>query len=121
MVTVAMLTQAAAPLATRDYDRLRAHVGTAPITKASGKQCLVQMRAACAERLREAAYHWGRVSIQHDASAAAYYRRLRMRGHTHGRALRSVVDRWLRILVAMLRHRTLYDPKRLMTSAAVPA
>lgn len=121
MVSVALLTQAAEPLATRDYDRLRAHIGTAPITKASGKHRLVQMRTACAARLREAAYHWGRVSIQRDSNAAAYYRRLRARGHTHGRALRSVVDRWLRILVAMLRHRTLYDPKRLMTSAAVPA
>ena len=120
MVSVAMLTQATEPLATRDYDRLRAHLGTAPITKASGKQRLVQMRTACAARLRDAAYHWGRVSIQKDASAAAYYRRLRARGQTHGRALRSVVDRWLRILVAMLRHRTLYDPKRFVTSAAVP-
>jgi len=120
MITVAMLTQAAQPLATRDYDGLRRHVGTAPITKASGKHRLVQMRLACAARLREAAYHWGRVSIQQDSASAAYYRRLRARGHTHGRALRSVVDRWLRILVAMLRHRTLYDPKRFVTSAAVP-
>ena len=120
MTTVAVLTEATQSLATRDYDALRAHIGTAPITKASGKRRLVQMRRACNSGLREAAYHWGRVSIQHDAGSAAFYRRLRARGHTHGRALRSVVDRWLRILVAMLRHRTLYDPKRVVTAAAVP-
>ena len=117
-VTVAMLTGATQPLATRDYDGLRTHVGVAPITKASGKRRVVHMRYACDERLREAAYHWGRVSVQHDQTSAAYYRALRARGQTHGRALRSVVDRWLRVLVAMLRHRTVYDPTRFL---AVPA
>jgi hypothetical protein len=116
-VTVAMLTGAAQPLATRDYAALRTHIGVAPITKASGKRRLVQMRYACSDRLRDAAYHWGRVSVQLDDISAAYYRRLRTRGQTHGRALRSVVDRWLRILVAMLRHRTLYDPTRFLSVA----
>lgn len=117
MTTVALLTEATQPLATRDYDGLRTHLGAAPITKASGKQRLVQMRRACNARLREAAYHWARVSVQQDPPSAAYYRTLRARGQTHGRALRSVVDRWLRILVAMLRHRTLYDPTRFRTAA----
>jgi len=120
MVTVTMLVDATQPLATRDYATVRAHVGVAPITKASGKRRVVQMRYACHPRLREAAYHWGRVSLQHDAASAAYYHRLRARGHTHGRALRSVVDRLLRILVVMLRHRTLYDPHRFVTPVVVP-
>lgn len=111
-VAVTMLAEAAAPLAHRDYDRLRAHLGTAPVTTASGKRRLVSMRRACNRRLRWAAYHWGRASVQHDAASAAYYRDLRARGHRHGRALRSVVDRWLRILIAMLRQNTLYDASR---------
>ena len=37
--------------------------------------------------------------------------RLRQRGHTHRRALRSVGDRWLRILVAMLHTRTCTTPR----------
>jgi transposase len=118
MVTVAMLTQAAQPLAARNYAALRTRVGIAPVTKQSGKARVVQMRTGCVARLREAAYHWGRVSIQRDPGSAAYYRRLRARGHTHGRALRSVVDRWLRILVALLRHRTLFDPTRVMTAVS---
>jgi transposase len=121
MVTVTMLVDATQPLATRDYATVRAHVGVAPITKASGKRRVVSMRYACHPRLREAAYHWGRVSLQHDDASAAYYRRLRARGHTHGRALRSVVDRLLRILVAMLRHRTLFDPMRSVAPVAVTA
>jgi hypothetical protein len=54
-----MLAEAAEPLAHRDYDRLRAHMGTAPITSASGKRRLVSMRRACNRKLRWAAYHWG--------------------------------------------------------------
>jgi transposase len=111
-VAVTMLAEAADPLACRDYDRLRAHVGTAPVTVASGKRRVVSMRRACNRRLRWAAYHWGRASVQHDAPSAAYYQDLRARGHGHGRALRSVVDRWLRILIAMLRQNTLYEAGR---------
>jgi transposase len=116
-VAVTMLAEAAQPLAHRDYDRLRAHMGTAPLTKASGKRRVVSMRRACNRKLRWAAYHWGRASVQHDAASATYYRELRARGHRHGRALRSVVDRWLRILIAMLRHNTLYDANRFAVAA----
>jgi transposase len=116
-VAATMLAEAAEPLAHRDYDRLRAHMGTAPVTTASGKRRLVSMRRACNRRLRWAAYHWGRASVQHDAASATYYRELRARGHRHGRALRAVVDRWLRILIAMLRHNTLYDANRFAVAA----
>jgi Transposase/Transposase IS116/IS110/IS902 family len=113
MVTATMLAEAARPVAERDYHTLRSCAGIAPVTEKSGKRyCLVKMRRACNQRLREAAYHWGRTSLRTDPASRAYYGRLRHRGHTHGRALRSVVDRWFRILIAMLLHRTLYDPTR---------
>ncbi len=119
MVAATMLTEAAGPLAARDYATLRAHAGTAPITKRSGKRLhLVHMRYACKPRLRCALYHWARISIQHDPASRAYYDGLRQRGHAHARALRSVADRWLRILVAMLKTHTLYDPSRFTTVAA---
>lgn len=113
VVAATMLTEASGPLADRDYATLRAYTGAAPITKRSGKRVfLVRMRYACKSRLREALYHWCRTSLQHDAAARAYYDRLRARGHAHGRALRSVGDRWLRILIAMLNTKTLYDGSR---------
>ena len=122
VVAATMLTEACGPLADRDYPTLRALVGVAPVTKRSGKRrWLVHMRYACKSRLREAVYHWARTSIQHDAIARTYYRQLRVRGHNHARALRSVGDRWLRILVAMLQNRTLYDPAKLIhASVALP-
>jgi transposase len=122
MVTATMLTEATGPLADRDYPTLRAHTGVAPVTKRSGKRAFfVHMRYACKHRLRQAVYHWSRTSIQHDAPARTYYETLRARGHSHARALRSVADRWLRILVAMLRTGTLYEASRFAGAVETPA
>jgi len=113
MVAATMLAEASGLLAARDYPTLRAHAGAAPVTKRSGKRhVFVHMRYACNPRLRDALYHWARTSIQHDLAARAYYDRLRARGHKHARALRSVANRWLRILTAMLTKGTTYDPSR---------
>jgi hypothetical protein len=113
MVTATMLAEACRPMADRDYATLRTYSGAAPVTKRSGKRVFtVHMRYACKPRLRVALYHWARTSIQHDTRARAYYDALRARGHHHARALRSVGDRWLRILMAMLKTRTLYDATR---------
>lgn len=122
IVTATMLTEATGPLADRDYPTLRAYTGAAPVTKRSGKRaCFVHMRYACKRRLRQALYHWARTSIQRDAAARVYYDRLRVRGHSHARALRSLGDRWLRILIAMLNTRTLYDASRFIRAQAIPA
>jgi transposase len=122
IVTATMLTEATAALADRDYPTLRAYTGVAPVTKRSGKRAFfVHMRYACKRRLRAALYHWARTSIQRDATARAYYDGLRSRGHRHARALRSVADRWLRILIAMLRTGTLYDASRFAPPVAITA
>jgi transposase len=112
LVAATVLAEAARPLAQRDYQTLRAQAGAAPITRQSGKKTVVLMRWACNRRLRNALYHWARVSVQVDARCRAHYDRLRQRGHDHARALRGVVDRLLAVLMAMLASRTLYDPER---------
>jgi len=112
VVAATMLAEASQPLAERSYHALRAHAGVAPVTKQSGKRAQVIMRRACDTRLRNAVYHWARVSTQLDPHSKAQYAALRKRGHTHGRALRSVADRLLRMLVAMLKNATLFDPDR---------
>ncbi len=109
-------------MADRDYLTLRAYAGAAPVTKRSGKRAFfVHMRYGCKRRLRQALYHWSRTSVQRDAAARAYDDGLRTRGHSHARALRSVADRWLRILVAMLKTGTLYDPSRFASAVEIPA
>jgi transposase len=111
-VAATVLAEAAGLLAQRDYQSLRAQAGVAPVTRQSGKHAAVSMRWACNGRLRNALYHWARVSVQVDASSRAHYARLRQRGHAHARALRGVVDRSRAVLMAMLTHRTLYNPAR---------
>jgi transposase len=111
-VAATLLAEASQALADRDYHALRAHAGVALVTKQSGRRLVVVMRQACNGRLRNAVYHWARVAVTRDPHSTEVYAKLRARGQTHGRALRSIADRLLRMLVAMLKNRTLYDPSR---------
>ncbi len=120
-VAATMLAEASQALAERDYHALRAYAGIAPVTRQSGKQAVILMRRACNHRLRNAAYHWARVSVQHDPVSRQHYQRLRARGHAHGRALRGVADRLLAVLCAMLRSGTLYDQSRRHSSLPAAA
>jgi transposase len=111
-ITAWLFAEAAQPLAERDYQMLRTHSGVAPVTKQSGKRRLVVMRRGCNPRLRHALYHMARVAMQRDAYFNSVYTTLRAKGQRHGQALRNIGDRLLRILVAILRHRTCYDASR---------
>jgi transposase len=111
-ITAWLFAEAAQPLAERDYQVLRTHGGVAPVTKQSGKRRLVVMRRGCNPRLRHALYHMARVAMQRDAHFSRVYEALRAKGQRHGQALRNIGDRLLRILMAMLRDRTLYDSSR---------
>jgi transposase len=110
IVAATMLSEASQAIADRDYHGLRCYAGTAPVTRQSGKKTVVLMRHGCNERLRNALYHWARVSIICDPRSRSQYAQLRAKGHSHGRSLRGLADRWLRVLIAMLKRRTLYDP-----------
>ncbi len=105
-----LLVEAPEPLRRRDYQVLRVLSGVAPVTRRSGKARLVTRRMACNERLREAVYHWARVAMQVDPQSKKRYLALRQRGHSHGRALRTLADRLLAIACAMLKSQTLFDP-----------
>ena len=111
-ITAWLFAEAAQPLAERDYQVLRTHGGVAPVTRQSGKRRQVVMRRGCNKRLRHALYHMARVAMQREAHFASVYEALRAKGQRHGQALRNVADRILRILMAMLRDRTVYDPCR---------
>jgi transposase len=110
IVAATMLAEASQPIAERDYHALRSYAGAAPITRQSGKRRIVVMRQSCNPRLRDALYHWARVSAQNDERGKKHYIELRAKGHSHGRALRGMSDRLLAVLIAMLRSKTLYDP-----------
>jgi transposase len=111
-IAATMLSEASQAIADRDYHALRCYSGAAPITRQSGKKKTVVMRRGVNERLRNALYHWARVSVVYDPQSKKRYAAMRACGHSHGRALRGMADRWLKVLTSMLTTRTLYDPQR---------
>jgi hypothetical protein len=117
-ITATMLAEAAQPLRERDYHALRILGGCAPVTKRSGKSCVVHIRYACHARLRSALRFWAMGAIQRDPRSRHHYDQLRLAGHDHERALRGVIDRLIPVLMAMLRDGTLYDGNRRRGAAA---
>ena len=112
VVAATILAEASQPLSERNYHALRSYAGIAPVTRQSGKKKQVVMRYGCNGRLREALYHWSRISVQIDDYSRQHYHRLRASGHSHGRALRGIGDRLLSVLISMLKNQTIYDPMR---------
>jgi transposase len=110
IVLATLLAEATDALQRRDYPALRTLTGVAPVTKRSGRSHFVVRRHACHRRLANAVYHWARIATQHDRTSRAKYAALRARGHSHGRALRSVADRLLNVACSMLKTRTIFRP-----------
>ncbi len=121
LIAATILAEASDPIQRRDFNALRAHSGVAPVTKRSGKKLVVCMRNACNPRLRNAFYHWARVAIQSDPVSRQKYSALRSRGHAHGRALRTVADGLLRMLIAMLKTNTGFSKEKREASNRVVA
>ncbi len=111
-----LLTEASGPLSGRDYNALRTLSGVEPVTRRSGKTCVVVMRYAAHARLRQAVFHWARVAVQNDPKSQSRYEALRARGHSYGRALRGVADRMLGIACVLLERRELFNPQHATTT-----
>ena len=106
------------PWLSLDYHALRSLSGVAPVTCRGGKTSVVVRRYACNKRLANALYHWARLATQHDALSRCRYAALRRRGHSHGRALRTVADRLLSVACTLLEQQTLFDPTYKVPEAA---
>jgi transposase len=88
---------------------LQCDAGTAPVTKRSGKSCVVSARWACNRPLRQACLQWAFCSLARSSWARAFYDQQRRAGKTHFKALRALANRWLEVLHALLRTGRTYD------------
>jgi len=113
-----LLAEASDALQRRDYHALQTLTGVAPVTKRSGRSCMVVRRYACHQRLANTVFHWARTAVQHDSVSRAKYAVLRARGHNHARALRSVADRLLNVACSMLKCGTTFNPSLQPQNAA---
>jgi transposase len=120
VVAATLLSEASQAIADRDYQALRSYAGVAPVTRQSGNKRTVMMRRGCNNRLRNAVYHWSRVATMCDERSRIHYAKLRAQGHSHGRALRTLADRWLTVLVAMLKTRERFDSLRWNACVVTP-
>ena len=92
-----------------DAQGLQCIAGTAPVSYQSGKMARVQMRHRCNRNLRHAMHMLADKSREKCAWAAVYYDELRKRGKSHALALRSLGQRWLKIIWKMWQTNTRYD------------
>lgn len=90
-------------------DHLAAEAGVAPVTKASGKHCVVAFRWACNKRLRRAITCWADHSRHGSAWAARLYEAARARGCDHPHAVRVLARAWIRVLWRCWQDRRPYD------------
>jgi transposase len=107
IILAVLLTEAWQPLRRRDYHALRPLSGVAPVTRRSGKTCVVVRRYACNKRLENALYHWARVATQCDETSRRRYA-----------ALRTVADRLLSVACTLLERQTVFDPDYKQPEAA---
>lgn len=93
-----------------DPSALQALAGTAPVSYQSGQIHKVYLRRHCNKSLRATLHLWANLSRRASPWAALYYQALRARGKSHAGALRSLGQRWLKILWKMWQTRRSYDP-----------
>jgi hypothetical protein len=93
----------------QDWRQIAAHLGTAPITRSSGKQKSVKMRFHCDREARNVLHLYAGASLRKCDWAQRCYQRQRDAGKTHAGALRSLANKWLRILFRMWQDRQPYD------------
>jgi len=106
----------------RDPDRFetveqaRALMGTAPVTKQSGRFRAVYFRRGCWKFARRTLQLFAEKSCQHCDWARAYYEQRRASGHKHHAAVRALAHKWLKIILALKRTGRAYEEQVFLNS-----
>ena len=95
-----------------DSTKAQAFMGTAPVTRASGRQRSVIFRRACCKLARRTLQLFAQQTLTTCAWAKAFYSKQRQSGHRHHAALRALANKWVKIILAMQRTGTPYDDAR---------
>lgn len=90
--------------------------GIAPVTKRSGRSCVVHRRYACPKFLRQTFHEFAGHSLPQSPWAKAYYQQQRAQGQGHHTAVRALAFKWIRILFRCWRDRVPYDESRYLAA-----
>ncbi|WP_406300097.1 IS110 family transposase [Embleya sp. NBC_00888] len=100
-----------------DARALKAYVGSAPITRASGKKHHVGRRMVKNDRLNHAGYLWSFAALNASEGANAHYRARRERGDWHAAGLRHLFNRMIGRLFHCLQRREVFEEHEAFPSA----
>lgn len=95
-----------------DRKNLQCDAGTAPVTDKSGKTEFVRMRFACRKVFRNVVYQFSFSTLTQSAWARKFYDCQRAKGNTNTKALRSLGNKWLKIIFHMWKDGVAYDENR---------
>jgi transposase len=104
-----------------DAKGLKAYVGAAPVTRASGKTLAVLHRRVKNQRLAAAGYIWAFAALTASPGARAHYDRRRTAGDRHAAAQRNLFGRLLGCLHQCLATGQHYNENIAFPSLAPPA
>jgi len=96
----------------RSAAEVQTYSGIAPVVSQSGQSKSVHFRWACPKFLRQSFHEFAAASLQQCEWARAFYDKQRSKGKGHHAAVRSLAFKWIRILFACWRDRTLYNEPR---------
>ncbi|WP_331750605.1 transposase [Streptomyces sp. NBC_00046] len=88
---------------------LKAYAGSAPVTRSSGKSCMVMSRKIKNQRLAAVGYVWAFVPLTRSPGARAHYDRRREAGDRHVAAQRNLFNRFMGMLFYCLQNGHIYD------------
>jgi transposase len=97
------------PARFEDAGQARAFMGTAPITRESGRQRSVCFRRACCKFARRTLQLFAQLSMRECAWAKAFYDKQRDGGRRHPAAVRALANKWVKIILAMRRTGERYE------------
>jgi transposase len=89
---------------------IQCEAGTAPVTRKSGKKRFAHFRRACKKSFRNTMQQFALQMVKHEPWSKDMFQKHKNRGRSTSESLRIVANTWLRILFAMWKKRTSYDP-----------
>ena len=100
----------------KNAEEVACYVGVAPVTKQSGKSCLVVRRRACNKYQLQTFHEFASAAAKWCTWSNAYYKMHREKGMKRHAILRKLAYRWIRILFRVWSTRTAFDPERYIRS-----
>lgn len=97
-------------------EQVASYAGVAPVTKQSGKSCVVVRRRACSKYLLQTFHEFASAAAKWCVWSKAYYKLQQSRGMKRHAILRKLAFRWIRILYRVWQTRTPFDAERYIQS-----